>query len=154
DVAARAYPEPVPVSTPDMKLDGLHHISGITDDVERVGDFYEAALGLRLVKRSVNQDDPTLPHWFWAHYAGKTVTPRSSLTMFGEWASGGARFAGQLKRAVAGAGQTHHIAFRAADDEQLREWLDLLRSLNLRTSDVLDRTDFRSIYFRAPDGLL
>src|SRR5690606_34720107 len=50
DVAARAYPEPVPVITPDMKLDGLHHISGITDDVERIGDFYEAALCLRLVK--------------------------------------------------------------------------------------------------------
>jgi len=153
-VRARIHPEPVPVITPDMVLDGLHHISGMTDDVERIGEFYEEALGLRLVKRSVNQDDPTMPHWFWANYDGSTVAPHSSLTMFGSWSSGGARIPGRLKRAVAGVGQTHHIAFRATDDDELRGWMDRLRSMNVYTTDVIDRVHYRSFRFQAPDGLL
>jgi glyoxalase family protein len=151
---ALTHPEPVPEITPDMRLDGLHHISGLTNDVAEIGEFYEAALGLRLVKRSVNQDDPSMPHWFWANHDGSTVAPRSSLTMFGAWAAGGAALAGRLKRAVPGSGQTHHVAFRARDEEQLRGWLDHLRAADVKTSDVMDRTYFRSIYFRAPDGLL
>jgi glyoxalase family protein len=153
-VSALTHPEPVAAITSDMRLDGLHHISGLTNDVAEIGEFYESALGLRLVKRSVNQDDPAMPHWFWANYDGATVAPRSSLTMFGSWATGGAELPGRLKRAVQGAGQTHHVAFRARDEEQLRGWLDQLRTKGLKTSDVLDRTYFRSIYFRAPDGLL
>ena len=74
--------------------------------------------------------------------------------MFGSWANGGAGIQGQLRRAAAGAGQAHHIAFRADDEEQLRGWLDQLRTLGTNTSDVMDRTYFRSIYFRAPDGML
>ncbi|HEX6307124.1 MAG TPA: VOC family protein [Longimicrobiales bacterium] len=154
EVRARVHADAVPVITPDMQLDGLHHISGLTDDVARIGEFYEAALGLRLVKRSVNQDDPSMPHWFWANYDGREVAPRSSLTMFGGWADGGARLVGTLKRAVAGAGQAHHIAFRAADEHELHGWMDHLRSMGIETSGVLDRRWFRSIEFRAPDGML
>lgn len=153
-VRARTYAHAVPVITPDMRLDGLHHISGMTDDVERIGDFYEAALGLRRVKRSVNQDDPSMPHWFWATYDGQDLAPRSSLTMFGGWENGSARLAGRLKRAAAGAGQTHAIAFRADDEEQLLAWREHIRSLGTDTTDVIDRTWYTSIEFRAPDGLL
>jgi glyoxalase family protein len=153
-VRARTYPEPVPVITPDMKLDGLHHISGMTDDVERIGEFYEAALGLRRVKRSVNQDDPSMPHWFWATYDGRDVAPRSSLTMFGGWENGGSALAGRLRRATEGAGQTHSIAFRAHDEEQLHTWRDHIRSIGTDVSDIVDRKWYRSIQFRAPDGLL
>lgn len=153
-VHARTHAEPVPEIMPTMELDGLHHISGITDDVERIGEFYEKALGLRLVKRSVNQDDPSMPHWFWANYDGREVAPRSSLTMFGGWASGEANMIGRLKRAAEGVGQMQSIAFRADDEEQLRAWQDHIRSLGTDVSDVIDRTWFRSIRFRAPDGLL
>ncbi|HEX6132637.1 MAG TPA: VOC family protein [Longimicrobiales bacterium] len=154
EIRARGHAEPVPDISPEMRLDGLHHISGLTDDVERIGDFYESALGLRLVKRSVNQDDPAMPHWFWANYDGREVAPRSSLTMFGGWHPGGTRLMGTLKRAIAGAGQTHHIAFRAGDEDELHGWMDRLRALGVETSDVLDNRFFRSIRFRAPDGLL
>ena len=153
-VRARTYEDPVPSITPAMRLDGLHHISGLTDDVEQIGDFYEAALGLRRVKRSVNQDDPSMPHWFWATYDGRDVAPRSSLTMFGRWANGGQQAVGRLIRAAAGVGQTHAIAFRADDDEQLRAWQNHIRSLGTETTDVIDHEWYRSIEFRAPDGLL
>ncbi|HEX7049082.1 MAG TPA: VOC family protein [Longimicrobiales bacterium] len=145
-IRARTHPEPVERIGPDMALRGIHHISGITDDIERAHDFYTEALGLRLVKKSVNQDDGRTPHWFWANYDGRTVEPHSTLTLFG--------WAGSRYYARPGAGQTHHIAFRAADEEEQRAWREHLLSLGAKVSPVMDRTYFRSIYFRAPDGLL
>jgi glyoxalase family protein len=145
-IRARTWPEPVPQVSPDMRLDGIHHITGITDDIEAADDFYEAALGLRVVKKSVNQDDVRTPHWFWARYDGERVAPRSSLTMF-EWK-------GSARRSRAGVGQTHHIAFRVSSETEQRAWREHLRSLGIDVTPVLDRSYFRSIYFRAPDGLL
>jgi glyoxalase family protein len=145
-IRARTHPEPVSEIDDGMRLTGIHHITGITDDLERLDEFYQQTLGLRLVKRSVNQDDPEMPHWFWASYDGTRVEPHSSLTHFG-WAS--------LKRkAVLGAGQTHHYALRVADAEQQLEWREHLVSLGLEVSPVMDRKYFSSIYFRAPDGQL
>ena len=145
-IAARTWEEPVPEVTPGMRLSGIHHISAITDDVRRADEFYRAALGLSLVKRTVNQDDPRMPHWFWAHYDGRAVAPHSSMTLFG--------FPPNGRRARGGVGQTHHVAFRARDDEQQREWRDHLLSLGVQVSPVMERDYFRSIYFHAPDGLL
>lgn len=154
EIRARTHPEPVHALTPEMRLTGIHHVSGLTDDVGEIGEFYEAALGLRLVKRSVNQDDPSMPHWFWASYDGRTVEPHSSLTMFGGWSAGGMRLHGRLHRVRPGAGQVHHIAFRARDAEQLDEWAEHLRTLGVEPSQVLDRGYFHAVHFRAPDGLL
>lgn len=153
-IRARTHPDPVSGIDDHMRLDGIHHITGITDDVERIGDFYEAALGLRLVKRSVNQDDVTTPHWFWASYDGAQVAPRSSLTMFGGWAAGGAATHGRMRRVADGLGQTHHIAFRARDADELRAWDDHLRTLGIETLRVRRSGHFDALQFRAPDGLL
>ena len=101
-IAARTHPEPVPVITPDMALEGIHHVSAITSDLERLNDFYDSALGLKLVKKSFNQDDPNTRHWFWASYDGTEVKPHSALTFFG-WPKGG-------RAARGGVGQTHHLA--------------------------------------------
>jgi glyoxalase family protein len=56
--------------------------------------------------------------------------------------------------ALIGAGSTHHVAFRAADDAEQQTWLARLVELGLRPTPVQDRTYFRSIYFRMPDGIL
>jgi glyoxalase family protein len=56
--------------------------------------------------------------------------------------------------ALIGAGTTHHVAFRAADDAEQRHWLERLVEIGLRPTPVQDRTYFRSIYFRMPDGIL
>lgn len=145
-IASRTHAEPVDEVSAEMTLTGIHHISGITDDLERADEFYSAALGLRLVKRTVNQDDPSMRHHFWANYDGAEVAPRSSLTLF-DWS-------GSAKRAQGGHGQTHHIAFRAANDDEQLAWRDHLLSLGVDVTPVQDRRYFRSIYFRAPDGLL
>jgi glyoxalase family protein len=138
------WPEPVEAISRDMVLEGIHHISGITDDLVRANEFYEAALGLRLVKQSVNQDDPRIPHHFWARYENGIVAPHSGWTLFG-WPA-------QYKRAHAGTGQTHHVSFRARDAEEQLAWRDHLLSIGVEVSPVVDRTHFSSIHFRAPDG--
>ena len=145
EIQSATWPEPVPEITPDMALGGIHHISAITDDVRRADDFYSSALGLRLVKRTVNQDDPNTPHWFWARYDGREVAPHSSFTLFG-WPLGG-------RTARAGTGQTHHVSFRAADADEQLAWRDHLLSLGIEVSPVVDRGYFRAIRFAAPDGL-
>ena len=145
-IAALSWPEPVPAITPDMALHGIHHVSAITDDLVRAGEFYEQALGLRMVKKTTNRDDPDMLHYFWAAYDGQTVAPHSSWTLFG--------FPPHWNKTHGGVGQTHHVAFRAADEEEQRAWLDHLRSLDIPVSRVLDRTYFKSLYFKAPDGLL
>lgn len=145
-IAARTHPTPVPSVTPDMALRGIHHITGITDDVARAGAFFEQALGLSLVKRSVNQDDQKTPHWFWGSYDGQIVAPRSSLTLF-EWK-------GSTNMARPGVGQTHHIAFRAPDEAAQDRVRERLLEMNVDVTTVQDRVYFKSIYFRAPDGLL
>ncbi|MEX2466858.1 MAG: VOC family protein, partial [Gemmatimonadota bacterium] len=147
DAIARAtHPEPVPEVTSDMALEGIHHITGITDDIERADAFYQEALGLELVKKTYNQDDAKTRHYFWANYDGETVAPHSAFTLF-DWA-------GSNYMARQGAGQTHHIAFRARDADDQAAWRDHLLSLDLEVTDVQDRQYFESIYFRAPDGLL
>jgi glyoxalase family protein len=140
------WPSPVPTVTPDMVLSGIHHITGITDDLERAHDFYTEALGLKLVKRTLNQDDGKSEHWFWAHYQDAVVSPMSAWTLFG--------WPGSDYHARPGAGQTHHIAFRASDADEQLAWLDHLRALDIDVTPVQERSYFQSIYFRAPDGML
>ncbi len=145
-IARTTHPDPVPEVTPDMRLQGIHHITGLTDDLERADAFYQEALGLRLVKKTFNQDDARTRHWFWARYDGEEVAPHSALTLF-DWK-------GSTYRARGGAGQTHHIAFRARNEEEQAEWREHLAGLGVSVTEVRDRTYFRSIYFPAPDGLL
>jgi glyoxalase family protein len=145
-IRALTHPEPVPVITPDMALEGIHHVSAISDDLPGLDEFYQRTLGLRLVKQSVNQDDPSTKHWFWASYDGNTVRPHSALSFFG-WPKG-------RRAARGGAGQMHHLAFRARSEDEQLAWRDHLLASGVGVSPVMDRSYFRSIYFRAPDGLL
>jgi glyoxalase family protein len=145
-ITAATHPVPVPEVTAEMRLQGIHHVSAITDDLARAGDFYEQALGLRLVKQTYNQDDGKTKHFFWAAYQDGIVQPHSAMTLFG--------WEGSDYHARPGAGQTHHVAFRAASVEEQLEWRDHLLGLGLQVSPVMDRSYFESIYFRAPDGLL
>jgi glyoxalase family protein len=93
-----------------MRFEGIHHVTCITGDAPRNVDFYTRVLGLRLVKRSVNQDDPTVYHLF---YADERGSAGADITFF-EYP--GAR-AGR-----AGAGMIHTIAFRVASEEALDFW--------------------------------
>jgi glyoxalase family protein len=62
-----------------MRLEGLHHVTCITGDAPGNVDFYTRVLGLRMVKKTVNQDDPTVYHLFYADVAG---SPGADITFF------------------------------------------------------------------------
>ena len=87
-----------------------------------------------------------MPHHFWARYEHGRVEPRSSWTLFG--------FPPHWHHAQGGAGQTHHVAFRAKDEEEQLEWRDALVASGTDVTPVTDRIYFKSFYFRDPDGLL
>jgi glyoxalase family protein len=119
-----------------MRFEGIHHITCITADAPGNVDFYVRVLGLRLVKKSVNQDDPTVYHLF---YADEKGSAGSDLTFF-EYPN--ARPGG------AGRGMVHRIVFRVASADALDFWADRLGNENVTT----EREDSR-LRFDDPEGL-
>ena len=99
-----------------MKLEGIHHITAITADAPRNVDFYTRVLGLRLVKKTVNQDDPTVYHLFYGDDEG---SPGNDLTFF--------EYPG-ARRGRAGAGMVHRVVWRVADAAALDFWEERLRA--------------------------
>ncbi len=119
-----------------MKLEGIHHITAITEDAQRNVDFYAGVMGLRLVKKTVNQDNPTVYHLFFADEAGDAG---SDLTFF--------EYPGApLGRA--GAGMVHRIVWRVASAEALDFWAE-----RLGANDTEPRRDGDSLVFSDPEGL-
>src|SRR5947209_4522595 len=97
-----------------MKLEGIHHVTAITADAQRNVDFYAGVLGLRLVKKSVNQDYTSVYHLF---YADENGDPGSDITFF--------EYPG-VPRGRAGAGMVHRIVWRVAGQEALDFWAERL----------------------------
>ena len=97
-----------------MKLEGIHHVTAITGDAPRNVDFYTRVLGLRLVKKSVNQDDPTVYHLFYADEAGSAG---SDITFF--------EYPG-IHRGRAGNGMVHTVVWRVGSDGALDFWEERL----------------------------
>ena len=119
-----------------MKLEGIHHITCITGDAPGNVEFYVGVLGLRLVKKSVNQDDPTVYHLF---YADEKGSAGSDITFF--------EYPG-ARRGQAGAGMIHRITWRVGSEEALDFWEERLRAHGVE----LTREDGR-LRFEDPEGL-
>jgi glyoxalase family protein len=119
-----------------VKLEGIHHITCITADAPGNVEFYVGVLGLRLVKKSVNQDDPTVYHLF---YADEKGSAGSDITFF--------EYPG-ARRGRAGAGMIHRITWRVASSEALDFWEQRLRDRGMET-----QRDGDSLRFEDPEGL-
>jgi glyoxalase family protein len=119
-----------------MKLEGIHHVTAITADAPGNVDFYTRVLGLRLVKKTVNQDDPTVYHLF---YADEKGSPGADLTFF--------EYPG-LPRGRAGAGMVHTVAWRVGSDEALSFWAE-----RLGAEDVGVDRDGARLRFADPEGM-
>lgn len=142
-IQAATWPEPVAGITPDMALSrGLHHITAIGSDIEQTQAFFGETLGMRLVKRTSNFDDPTSAHWYWGVGEG---APGTLITYF-------ERDPARTRPARLGPGQTHHFALAVADEAIQLEWRERLVRAHLRVSPVMDRVYFKSIYTADPDG--
>lgn len=142
-IRAEIHPEPVPFITHEMSLEGgMHHITAIGSDIQRTHAFFGDLLGMRLVKRTMNFDDPNSAHWYWAVGDG---APGTILTYF-------ERDPQKEPRVRMGAGQTHHFALAVKDEAVQLEWREKLLSAGHNVSPVMDRIYFKSIYTRDPDG--
>src|SRR4051794_2570367 len=93
-----------------MKLEGIHHVTCITGDAPRNVEFYAGTLGLRLVKKTVNQDDPTVYHLF---YADERGSAGADITFFEYPGSPPGR---------AGDGMVHRVVFRVGSEAALDFW--------------------------------
>jgi glyoxalase family protein len=114
-----------------MKLEGVHHVTCITGDAPANVEFYGGELGLRMVKKTVNQDDPTVYHLF---YADEKGSAGADITFF--------EYPGASK-GRAGDGMVHLVSFRVGSEESLDFW----------QKRVGGEIGERSLVFNDPEGL-
>jgi glyoxalase family protein len=119
-----------------IELEGIHHVTAITGDARRNVDFYARVLGLRLVKKTVNQDDPTVYHLF---YADEQGSPGSDITFFEYPGAAPGR---------AGDGMIHQVGWRVASAEALDFWAERLAGEGVQGERDGDR-----LRFADPEGL-
>jgi glyoxalase family protein len=119
-----------------MRLEGIHHITAITGDAPGNVDFYARALGLRMVKKTVNFDAPDVYHLY---YGDERGDPGSILTFF--------EFPGAA-RGRAGAGMVHTIEWRVASPAALDFWAGRLEAEGVAAQRGEDRLSFVD-----PEGL-
>jgi len=121
-----------------IKLEGVHHVTAITADAQANVDFYAGVLGLRLVKKSINQDNPSVYHLF---YADEDGHPGSDITFF--------EYPG-IPRGRAGDGMIHRVVWRVASPDALDFWLNRLAERGFGTRGIDGRDALR---FDDPEGL-
>jgi glyoxalase family protein len=119
-----------------MRLEGIHHISAITGDARGNVEFYTGVLGLRMVKRTVNQDEPNMYHLF---YGDEHGSPGMDLTFF--------EYPGAA-RGIAGAGMVHRIVWRVGSAQALEFWEERLAANGVRAE-----LSGGSLLFSDPEGL-
>jgi glyoxalase family protein len=119
-----------------VKLEGIHHISAITGDARGNVEFYTGVLGLRMVKRTVNQDEPSMYHLF---YGDEHGSPGMDLTFF--------EYPGAA-RGIAGAGMVHRIVWRVPSTQSLEFWEERLAGHGVRAE-----LSGGSLLFADPEGL-
>lgn len=122
-----------------MNLLGIHHLTAISADIRRNHRFYTQTLGMRLVKRSVNQDDVSAYHLFYADAKG---SPGSDLTFF-DW---------PVPRERRGTHAITRTSLRVAGEEALEWWERRLRGEEIATSAVTERDGRLVLDFEDPEG--
>ncbi|HKP52163.1 MAG TPA: ring-cleaving dioxygenase [Chloroflexia bacterium] len=123
-----------------MKLSGLHHVSAVTGDAAGNVRFYTQVLGLRLVKKTVNQDDVSMYHLFYGDEAGSAGT---EVTFF-DWPHAG--------KNVPGVGSIAAISLRVPGREVLGWWEERFNRLEVPHEGVVERGGRATIAFTDPEG--
>jgi glyoxalase family protein len=122
-----------------MQLKGIHHLTAISADAPGNRRFYEGVLGMRLVKKTVNQDDVSAYHLF---YADGLATPGSDITFF-DWPAAPERRG------------THSIArtgLRVSGEETLDWWVTHLDEHRVKRGEIAERDGRLTLDFEDPEG--
>lgn len=122
-----------------MELKGIHHVSAITAKAKQNYHFYTEILGMRLVKKTINQDDPSVYHLFYADEAGN---PGTDLTFF-EIPHAGTTYQGISS--ISG------TSLRVQSDKALTYWADRLTEHNVDHSGIKMQGDRKVIHFSDPE---
>jgi glyoxalase family protein len=141
-IAAETWPDPISRPTSEMRLRRMHHITAIGSDAGEIERFFAGILGMRLVKRTVNFDDPRSPHLY---FGVGDAAPGTIVTYF-------AYPQGAMRPVRSGAGLTHHFALSVSNEDALAGWRDYLNASGVATTEIKDRAYFRSISIHDPDG--
>jgi glyoxalase family protein len=122
-----------------MQLTGIHHLTAVTADAPRNHAFYTRTLGMRLVKKTVNQDDTSAYHLF---YADGNATPGTDLTFF-DWPVAPER---------RGTRSISRIGLRVAGEDSLRWWKRRFVEEDVAHGDIVDRDGRRTLDFEDFEG--
>lgn len=123
-----------------MELLGIHHVSAITAKAEQNYDFFTRVLGMRLVKKSVNQDNTSSYHLFYADAVG---TPGTDMTYFDIPMAG---------KTYPGVSSISSTAFRIKSEDALKFWIERFDSLGVEREGVVERFGRKSLSFRDFEG--
>ena len=122
-----------------MQLTGIHHLTAITADAPGNLAFYKGLLGMRLVKKTVNQDDVSAYHLF---YADGLASPGSDVTFF-DW---------PVDRERRGTHAIVRTALRVAGRASLEWWAQRLNDAGIRHDNIARRDDRAVLDFEDPEG--
>lgn len=123
-----------------MELSGIHHITAVSGSGPRNLDFYTRVLGLRLIKKTVNQDVPTTYHLF---YGDEVGSPGTEMTFF-EWPD--------VPKHVAGSGDVAGIGFVVPSRLALEWWQHRFDEFGVSYDAITDRSGRPVLPFRDPEG--
>ncbi|MFC4452683.1 ring-cleaving dioxygenase [Deinococcus sonorensis] len=123
-----------------MKLTGIHHVSSLTAHIDRNHRFYTGVLGMRLVKKTVNQDSPTMYHLFYADAAG---SPGTDLTFFD---------LPHAARQHRGNNEISRTSLRVASESSLPWWAERLQAAGAAVQPVREEYGRPVLNFEDPEG--
>lgn len=123
-----------------MEIKGIHHVSSITANARDNYHFYTEILGMRLVKKTINQDDPSVYHLF---YADEKGNPGTDFTFF-EIPNAGHTYTGS--------GSISTTSLRVPDDQALAYWMERFRLNNVDHDEISEQYGRKVIQFRDPEG--
>jgi glyoxalase family protein len=122
-----------------VELSGIHHLTAISSAIRENHRFYTQTLGMRLVKRTVNQDDVSAYHLFYADAKG---SPGTDLTFFG-W---------RAPRERRGTRSIVRTCMRVNGSEALTWWLTHFREAGVSHSEILEHDGRLTVAFEDPEG--
>jgi len=125
-----------------MQLKGIHHVTAITSSAEKIYDFFTYVLGMRLVKKTVNQDDVNTYHLFFADDRGSAG---SDMTFFD--------FKG-IQQVKHGNNELQRTSFRVPNDLALVYWLKRFAKYNVEHTEIKEIFGRKIIYFKDFDEQL
>ena len=126
----------------EVRVKGLHHITLVTANIDAMVEFLVQIVGIHLLKTTVNYDAHDQKHYYLGDERG---SPGSIITFFE---------IPHLSKSQVGVGSMHHLAFCVEDSSDLENQMKRLEENGISHSGILDRTYFKSLYFRGPENLL